>query len=208
MTIHKERSTEAGTPAPASTAGPEHRSAPPAKTLLEYLAIGLSAGLLALVLLLAAVVVVIPRIAGATPDTILTTSMEPTLPPGTLVVVKPEAARNIHVGDVMTYQIRPGDPAVISHRVVAISHSTNGDFTFTTKGDNNAVADPPVVPAQVRGVVWYSVPLLGYVNSALDQGQRSWVVPTLGILLLAYASYLIVRGALAAVVRRRREGTQ
>jgi signal peptidase len=190
------------TVAPAAT---EHRPAPPTKTLLEYLAIGLSAGLLALVLLLAAAVVVVPKMAGATPVTILTTSMEPTLPPGTLIVVKPVAARDVHVGDVMTYQIRPGDPAVISHRVIAITHSSTGAFTLTTKGDNNADADPPVLPAQVRGVVWYSVPLLGYVNSALDQGQRSWVVPALGILLLAYAGYLVVRGALAAVARQRRQ---
>ena len=156
-------------------------------------------------LLLAAAVVVVPKMAGATPVTILTTSMEPTLPPGTLIVVKPVAARDVHVGDVMTYQIRPGDPAVISHRVIAITHSSTGEFTLTTKGDNNADADPPVLPAQVRGIVWYSVPLLGYVNSALDQGQRSWVVPALGILLLAYAGYLVVRGALAAVARQRRQ---
>ena len=195
MTIQKERAT-------TSTAA-RHPSAPPTKTLLEYLAIGLSAGLLALVLLLAAAVVVVPKMAGATPVTILTTSMEPTLPPGTLIVVKPMAARDVHVGDVMTYQIRPGDPAVISHRVIAITHSSTGGFTLTTKGDNNADADPPVLPAQVRGIVWYSVPLLGYVNSALDQGQRLWVVPALGILLLAYAGYLVVRGALAAVARQR-----
>ena len=189
----------------ATSATSRHRSAPAAKTLLEYLAIALSAALLALVLLLAVAVVVLPKIAGATPVTILTTSMEPTLPPGTLIVVKPVAARVVHVGDVVTYQIRPGDPAVVSHRVVAITHTSTGAFTLTTKGDNNAHADPPVLPAQVRGIVWYSIPVLGYVNSALTQGQRSWVMPGIGILLLAYAGYLVVRGALAAVARQRRE---
>ena len=173
------------------------------KTLLGYLAIGVSAGLLGVVLLLAAVAVVVPRVAGATPVTILTTSMEPTLPPGTLVVVKPVAVSDIHVGDVVTYQIRPGQSSVISHRVLAITHTTTGGLTFTTKGDNNAFVDPPVIADQVRGVVWYSVPLLGYVNSALDQGQRSWIIPAIGILLLGYAGYLAVRGAVAAVAKRR-----
>lgn len=172
------------------------------KTLLEYIAIGLSAGLLGVVLLLAAAAIVVPRIAGATPVTILTTSMEPSLPPGTLVVVKPVATDAIRVGDVMTYQIRSGQAAVISHRVVAITRSTVGGVTFTTKGDNNASVDPPVIPDQVRGEVWYSVPLLGYVNSALDQGQRSWIMPAIGMLLLGYAAYLIVRGAIAAVAKR------
>ena len=174
------------------------------ETLLEYIGIGVSAGLLGLVLLLATVAVVVPRLAGAVPVTILTSSMEPTLPPGTLVVVKPVAAADIRVGDVVTYQIRSGRPEVISHRVIAITHSTTGGLTFTTKGDNNAKADPPVIADQVRGEVWYSIPLLGYVNSALDQGQRSWILPAVGILLLAYSGFLIVRGAVAAVRERAR----
>ncbi|MEN2736341.1 signal peptidase I [Microbacterium sp. X-17] len=174
----------------------------PAKSLLQYLATGLSVGLLGLVLFVAAVVIVIPRAAGATPVTVLTSSMEPTLPPGTLVVVKPKAVHDIRVGDVMTYQIRSGDPAVISHRVIAITTSTTNGMTFTTKGDNNAEADPPVVPAQVRGVVWYSVPLIGYVNSALDQSQRSWVLPAVGVLLILYAAWMFLRGTASSVRRR------
>jgi signal peptidase len=182
---------------------PRRRARHRTKTLLEYLGIGVSAGLLCLIILLAVAVIVIPRIAGASPVTILTSSMEPTLPPGTLVVVRPEPVRDVRVGDVITYQIRSGDPAVISHRVTAISTSTTGARSFITKGDNNAQADAPVIPAQVRGVVWYSVPLLGYVNSALDQGQRSWVLPVVGVTLLGYAGYMTVRGGIAAVSRRK-----
>lgn len=174
----------------------------PTGSLLQYVVTGLSVGLLGLVLFVAAVVIVIPRAAGATPVTVLTSSMEPSLPPGTLVVVKPKAVHDIHVGDVMTYQIRSGDPAVISHRVIAITSSTTNGMTFTTKGDNNAEADPPVVPAQVRGVVWYSVPLIGYVNSALDQSQRSWVLPAVGVLLILYAAWMFLRGTASSVRRR------
>jgi signal peptidase len=192
------------TAAAARSAATRRRRRP--QTLLEYIGIGASAGLLGLVLLLAAVAVVVPRVAGAVPVTILTSSMEPSLPPGTLIVVKPVAAADIHVGDVITYQVRSGEPEVISHRVVAITHSTIRGLTFTTKGDNNASADPPVVADQVRGRVWYSIPLLGYVNSALDQGQRSWILPVIGIALIAYAGSLVVRGAVAAV--RRRSGTR
>ncbi|WP_285114309.1 signal peptidase I [Leifsonia sp. fls2-241-R2A-40a] len=174
------------------------------KSLLEYLGIGLSAGLLGLVILVALAAIVVPKVAGATPATILTSSMEPTLPPGTLVIVKPVPLHQIRIGDVMTYQLRSGDPAVVSHRVVAITRSTTGGLTFTTKGDNNAEKDAPVIPAQVRGVVWYSVPLLGFVNSAIDHGQRSWIVPALGVLLLLYSGYMILRAALAPTPSRRR----
>ena len=57
--------------------------------LLYYIGVGLSFGLLAFVLLLASLVVVVPAVSGSTPYTILTSSMEPGLPPGTLVIVKP-----------------------------------------------------------------------------------------------------------------------
>lgn len=166
--------------------------------------VGLSAGLLSLVVLLALVVIVIPKIAGATPMTVLTSSMEPKLPPGTLVVVKPEPLDKIKVGDVMTYQIRSGDPAVISHRVISISSRSDGTLTFTTKGDNNSEADPTVIPQQVRGVLWYSLPLLGYVNSALSGEQRSWLVPMIAGALLVYALYMVVSATVGAVRRRRR----
>lgn len=188
--------TTATTATPAPTTSTTSTAAPrPTASLWRYLATGLSAGLLGLVLFVAAVAIVIPRAAGATPVTVLTTSMEPTLPPGTLLVVQPKPVHQIQVGDVITYQLRSGDPAVISHRVIAIASSTTNGLSFITRGDNNAEADPAVVPAQVRGVVWYSVPLIGYVNSALDQSQRSLLLPIVGVLLLVYAGWMFVRGA-------------
>ncbi len=171
--------------------------------LWHYIGIGLSAGLLAVVLLLALVVIVVPRVAGATPMTILTTSMEPRLPPGTLIVVKPTPIGQIRVGDVMTYQIHSGDPAVVSHRVVTIASSSDGTKSFITKGDNNAEADPPVAEVQVRGVVWYSVPWIGYVNSVMNGPDRSWVVPVIAVVLLGYAAYMVTSGMIGMVRRRR-----
>ncbi|HEY5320315.1 MAG TPA: signal peptidase I, partial [Galbitalea sp.] len=173
------------------------------KGALHYVGVGLSIGLFGLVLLLALVTIAVPKIAGATPLTILTISMEPKLPPGTLIVVRSEPLKNIRIGDVMTYQIRSGDPAVISHRVVAINHSSTGTLTFVTKGDNNSVADPVVIEKQVRGVVWYSVPYIGWVSSAVNGSQRSWIVPAIAIGLLGYAAYMITSGAIGSMKKRR-----
>lgn len=160
--------------------------------------IGISGGLFALVVLLALVAVVVPRVAGATPLTILTSSMEPSLPPGTLIVVKPEAVKDIATGDVLTYQIRPGRPGVISHRVVGVTVKSDGTRSFTTKGDNNSAADPVVLPKQVRGVLWYSIPLLGYASTFVAGSHGSWLVPLAGVLLLGYAAYLIAAGLISA----------
>jgi signal peptidase len=171
----------------------------------HYVGLGASIGVVGLILLLALVVIVVPRVAGATPMTILTSSMEPTLPPGTLIVVRPTPFKQIRIGDVLTYQIRSGDPAVVSHRVIGVNSVSDGTFTFVTKGDNNDHADPVVIEAQVRGTLWYSVPLLGYVNNAVSGQERPWIVPAVAVLLLAYAGYLVTSGTITSVRRRRRK---
>lgn len=183
---------------------PARQGDPAQRGLMHYVGVGLSAGLLALMVALAAAVIVIPALAGGVPLTVLTSSMEPTLPPGTLIVVTPTPVKDIHVGNVVTYQIRSGDPAVVSHRVLSRSASSNGAITFITKGDNNDSPDAqPVTAAQIKGTVWYSVPLLGYVNNAVNGPGRSWVVPCVAIGLFLYAGYMILGATLSLWHKRR-----
>jgi signal peptidase I len=184
-------------------------AAKPQRGVVHYLGLGLSAGLLALVGLLALILIVVPFASGSTPMTILTSSMEPRLPPGTLIVVKPTPAEKITVGDAMTYQIRSGDPAVVTHRVISVSSSSDGSFSFITQGDNNDSPDEnPVIEAQIRGVVWYSVPWVGYVSTVVNGQNRSWIVPALAIALLAYAAYLLLSAIVGAVRNKRRAGVE
>ncbi|WP_229051187.1 signal peptidase I [Aeromicrobium sp. Leaf350] len=139
-----------------------------------------------------AVGVLVPRAGGATPYTVLTGSMRPDFPPGTLVVVKPVDADDIKVGDVVTYQLVSGEPEVVTHRVVGIGAPTNGsdERTFITQGDANSIVDAkPVIADQVRGRLWYSVPLLGHVNHALSGSARQVVTTGVVIALLAYAAW-------------------
>ncbi|HEU4808285.1 MAG TPA: signal peptidase I [Homoserinimonas sp.] len=169
-----------------------------------YLGVGLSAGLLAFVLLLGVLVIVVPAATGSTPMTVLTNSMVPTYPPGTLIIVKPTDAQDIRLGDSITYQIESGKPDVVTHRVVAISNSTDGSIAFTTQGDNNGSADAaPVQPVQVKGTVWYSIPWIGYVNTMVNGTNRGWIVPVLASGLLLYAGYLFASGLASAAKKRR-----
>lgn len=171
----------------------------------HYLWTGLSAGVLAVVVALGVVAVVIPVIAGATPLTVLTRSMEPTLPPGTLVVVEPTPIDTIEIGDVLTYQIESGKADVVSHRVVEVRSESTGGRTFITKGDNNDAADPePVIEAQIKGTVWYSVPWIGYLSTNLVGSNRSWLAPAAGIGLLGYAAAMIISGLTGS--KRRAKG--
>lgn len=119
--------------------------------------------------------VVIPKLAGATPYTVLTGSMHPTMPPGTLVVDRPAQPGSIHVGDVVTYEPKPNDPTdVITHRVVAQGFDATGQPVFQTKGDANPVPDPAMVHGyQIVGKRWYYVPYVGYVTRLLTGEERT-----------------------------------
>lgn len=174
---------------PAGTEGETE----PRKGLWHYIGLALSAALLLLVLALAAIVIVIPKLAGGMPLTVLTNSMAPGLPPGTLLVVQPVEFDDIEVGDVITYQITSGDPTVITHRVIGFTSTADGERRLVLQGDNNAEADPdPVREVQVQARLWYSVPLLGWVNTALNGDDRPWIVALVAGTLFAYAAWMVV----------------
>ncbi|MBH0082505.1 signal peptidase I [Salinibacterium sp. SWN167] len=173
--------------------------------VLYYLGMGISGGLFALVLLVGALVIIIPNLAGAQPLTVLTSSMEPSLPPGTLIVVKPIDTNEIIVGDVITYQIESGKAGVITHRVTGITNSSDGTRTFTLKGDNNDVADElQVLPVQVQGKLWYSVPWIGYVSNFVNGSATTWLVPVIAIALFVYAGFMIASGVISSARKRKR----
>jgi signal peptidase I len=150
-----------------------------------------------------AVAVLVPRLGGATPYTILTGSMRPHLPPGTLVVSRPVAARDITVGTVVTYQLTSGEPTGVTHRVVAIGRDAEGGPLFRTQGDANPEPDPAWVrPVQVRGALWYSVPWLGYPSTALSGSQHQRLSLGFAAALFLYAAAM----AVGAVRERRGAG--
>jgi signal peptidase len=168
------------------------RTATRQQSLWHYLSVSLSASLLVLLLAVAAAVIGIPTLVGGSAMTVLTQSMEPGLPPGTLVVIRPTPADEIRVGDVITYQITSGEAAVVSHRVVSKTY-VDGELTFITKGDNNDANDPdPVLAVQIRGTLWYSIPLLGWVNNVFNGPNRSIVIAVIAGGLFVYALGMLV----------------
>jgi signal peptidase I len=186
------------------------RRRPGAKdSVWAWLWYGISAALLALILGIGVVAIALPRLTGSVPLTVLSASMEPALPPGTMLVVRPLARdqmSRIRIGDVISYQPNPLDPTLVTHRVVGITSLQDGSFVFTTRGDANAEADPPVRSLQVRARLWYAIPGLGWVTNVVNaQGNRAWIIPTAAGLLFAYAGYTAAAGV-DAHRRRRAQG--
>jgi signal peptidase I len=148
---------------------------------------------------------VVPRLAGGTTYVVETGSMRPGLPPGTLVVVRPAEPTDISAGDVITYQIRSGDPTVVTHRVITVGYDGAGEVRWRTQGDANNAADVNwVMPEQLKGRLWYNVPFIGYGTSVVTQQQRGLMV---GLIALGLGGYALVQFRGAAQDRKRKKLT-
>jgi signal peptidase len=151
-------------------------------------------GLLMVLVFAALVLILVPRATGSQTYTVLTNSMAPKYSPGTFLVVKPAAFSELKYGDIVTFQLESGKPGVETHRIVGFSATQAGEKTLITKGDNNDVNDPnPVRELQVKGKLFYAVPVVGYVANTLGNADRSlWM--TIGAAgLIGYGAFLIVR---------------
>lgn len=96
--------------------------------------------------------------------TVLTGSMEPKIPKGSVVINQWADQKNFSIGDVITYQ-HPADKKIIyiTHRIVKID-KTGLLWKFETKGDVNPAADFGLVTqAGIEGKVILMIPLIGYL---------------------------------------------
>jgi signal peptidase I len=100
--------------------------------------------------------------------TVYSGSMEPTIHTGSVIVDLPIAAKDVKVGDIITFQ-RPTDATqLITHRVVAVQSGAGG-LSFITKGDANSASDSWRVPASGNGYrFWFSIPGIGFLLAWLQ----------------------------------------
>jgi signal peptidase len=150
---------------------------------------------LLLVMVFAALaLILVPKATGSQTYAVLTNSMAPKYSPGTYLVVKPTAFSELKAGDVITFQLESGKPAVESHRIIGFGTTQTGEKTLITKGDNNDITDPnPVRELQVKGRLFYAVPYVGYVANALGNSDRGLWVSVGAAGLIGYGALLIFR---------------
>lgn len=110
--------------------------------------------------LLCALGVVLALVTGWRPVVLVSGSMAPAMPAGTLVVTRPVAAPDLRAGDVVTLPL-PGTGSLVTHRVVSVDHTTDPP-TAVLRGDANDADDPHAYPLDgpVRRAVLH-VPALG-----------------------------------------------
>lgn len=149
----------------------------------------LAAGFLACALLLLLAVGIGPRTGRYQTVTVLTGSMRPTMPEGSVIVTTPIPANRVRVGDVITYRIPVEDRRVVTHRVSEIVRGGEQPVV-RTQGDANQ--DPDTWLAELKGgTVWTAratVPKAGYVLEWLRQPQARQLlvfgIPLLLVVLL------------------------
>lgn len=116
--------------------------------------------ILILILLVLAIILIAPRLLGYQSLAVLSGSMEPEIPVGSLVFAKETEPSALEVGDVITYKL--SGTTLVTHRVIE-NDTVSGQLI--TQGDANDVADSnPVEYQNVVGKVTMHLPWLGYLS--------------------------------------------
>jgi len=146
-----------------------------------------------------ALLMVVPSLLGYQRYVIISGSMEPTLPVGSVVYDEVVPVDDIVVGDIITFVPPPefDIDSPVTHRVVEVAiaeenSSHPGQRLFRTKGDNNEDVDPwrMVLDGPDQARVEHHVPYVGYFYMAL---QVRWVQLLLIVVpAVALVTYIVI----------------
>ncbi len=127
---------------------------------------------------------------------ILSGSMAPRLPTGSLALAMPAPQRSIRAGEVIVFNIPIGDHHQAAHRVVRVLNGGRNPV-LETKGDANNTADPwrLKLSGNSAWIVRAGIPFVGYAVVF----ARRW-----GLLLLGVGVLAILAGCLRLLWRQPR----
>lgn len=152
-----------------------------AKTLLTVAVLTLPVGFILMLAL------------GLNANVIVSGSMEPAVPVGSLVLYETVAADELRSGDVISFERPDGDHAITTHRIVAVEER-DGTRVFQTKGDNNPIADPWLIRYDAQQEPKRMIASIPYVGHLLLVTKAPLIKILLIVLVLGflYVSFLRV----------------
>lgn len=136
----------------------------------------------------------VSNLAGFTPMTVQSDSMSPTFDQGDLIVIQTCDTSKLEVGDIVTFHtIIDNQYALNTHRIASIDE-LNGMRSFTTKGDNNDIADQHIISdGDIVGKYVFKLPGMGNVMDFLSSTWGFLIVIVLPMLLFfIYQVYHLV----------------
>jgi signal peptidase I, archaeal type len=96
-------------------------------------------------------------------------SMVPNINKGDVVIIEKltdEQMNNLSVGEIIAFEY---DKKIIVHRIIKIDKKSN-KYVYQTKGDNNDDPDAGYVEqSQIKGIVSYRIPIIGYPSVWLSE---------------------------------------
>ena len=118
---------------------------------------------------------------------ITTSSMEPDIKTGDVVICQKTDAKDLKEGDVITFN-KNGE--VITHRIIKIE--TNDEINYyITKGENNTLEDNEIVEEnQIKGKMIIKIPKMGIFIKALSNNIILLII-LLVILILSFIKILV-----------------
>lgn len=135
--------------------------------------------------------IVLPLPFGIKPSIVMTGSMEPTIPTGSIAWVDQSFSEDdLEVGTIAVYEPKLGTEVL--HRIIAVD-----DGTYTFQGDNNDAPDLAAPTAEnVEGVYLFHIPEVGKTFSWFMDNKIPILLVLVGINLAVYVvSTLLVRRA-------------
>ncbi len=123
------------------------------------------------------------RLFGLQIYTVVSPSMAPNIPTGSIVYVA--RADELKVGDVITYKL--DDNTLSTHRIIQLVPDPNdpSEVLYRTKGDANNDPDKLLVSQrQLVGKVVLAIPLLGFVADYIQHPPGSFVAIAVSIALI------------------------
>jgi signal peptidase len=122
-------------------------------------------------------------------------SMEPAIPVGGIVVIKPVDPETLKIGDIICFTLT--EPTSITHRIKNIT-----DQGFITKGDANEDPDQWIVKKEnVIGKAILTIPFIGYIGYFVR-------TPTGFILLIVMPASVIIIMEIRNIVKELRKQKQ
>lgn len=154
------------------------------KSRLKKILNALTTIIVVMVVILAIMLVGV-RLFGLQVYSVLSGSMEPEYPVGSLIYVKKVDYKELKVGDPITYLL--DEDTVVTHRIieVLIDEEDPNTIRYFTQGDANDVPDGASVHYKnIIGKPVFSIPYLGYVSNYIQNPPGMYIAIAAGAILI------------------------
>jgi len=137
---------------------------------------------------------------------VMSGSMEPTIPTGALVVVKPVS--EYKVDNIITFKSEQKKNDFTTHRLYSIETSDSGNV-YITKGDANEEPDfERISENRVIGKQFYSIALLGYVIGYVKTLPGLLIIIIVPAVIIIYEEINKIKKEATKIIKNRRKNNK